>query len=274
MIHRTLLLGASLLLSVPLCAATTADVDTLMDVSGITKQFADLPKTFIAGMKQGMQQDEDSDPAVSAMLMEAAERTVTVERFLNPVRQQLDEGLSKADIKTLIEWHQSPVGERITQAEVQASTPQANEHMLALAPQLLQDVALVERADRIDAAVGITDLTMDVQENVTLIIMQTVAATTEGAEPVDEEAFRLQWEVVEPQVRANIQQYTRISAAYTYRQLSEGDVDAYVEFLSSPLGRRFTAAGKQGMAEGFQAVTQAWTRDWAGRLPKPAADAP
>ena len=59
MIHRTLLLGASLLLSVPLCAATTADVDTLMDVSGITKQFADLPKTFIAGMKQGMQQDED-----------------------------------------------------------------------------------------------------------------------------------------------------------------------------------------------------------------------
>jgi hypothetical protein len=274
LIHRTLLLGASLLLSVPLCAATTADVDTLMDVSGITKQFADLPKTFIAGMKQGMQQDEDSDPAVSAMLMEAAERTVTVERFLNPVRQQLDEGLSKADIKTLIEWHQSPVGERITQAEVQASTPQANEHMLALAPQLLQDVALVERADRIDAAIGMTDLTMDVQENVTLIIMQTVAATTEGAEPVDEEAFRLQWEVVEPQVRANIQQYTRISAAYTYRQLSEGDVDAYVEFLSSPLGRRFTAAGKQGMAEGFQAVTQAWTRDWAGRLPKPAADAP
>ena len=239
--------------------------------SGLAVQLRSVPRGFEQQITQLRGQIPD---AIHASLARAGKEAFRAEGLQAEIERSLPEKLKLAEMQKALAWLETPAGRRVTLAE-EASSSTLDDASLkkyaeqskgkpisARRKQLLQDLV---------AATGALDSTANLIEATSL----GVAIGMDSTQPVQKRAgvaaLRAQIQKVMP--REELKKTLAASLpgiyAYTYREVSEADLAAYLAFLRGTDGRKYNDA----MVEAFsQAVVAASVRmgqlvDQTGKRP-------
>jgi hypothetical protein len=253
--------AVSLLLCSGICIAGEGKADqelvrTLMQKSGLNKQIEQIPLMMQAGIAQAdqnqpsrkMTQKEMSDlnsmvaAAFNAKAMSAA------------VQKQIGSDLAVKDIRAALAWLSSPLGEKITRLEEDSSTPAAYAEMQAMADTLTKNTARAAQLKKLDRAVKATESGVNVALNMQISMLIATSSVMPRDKRPSADEITVQVNKNSAQMRSMVEQDTLLSFLYTYRTLTDAEVDRYIAFAESESGRKYSAVTTKGVSD---AIVQA-----------------
>lgn len=226
-------------------AASEKRVSELMEISGLEKQISQAPQAFKAGVQGAVAKDPSISDSVASELKAVGDNAFAAEDLMATFRETVAEKLTEDDMDQLMEWYRSETGRQITQAEVAASAPQAQQEMMASANSLLSDnPELVSRAREIGDLVKGAEFMVELNQYTMEAIKQAFLAR------IDDESKRQQFtsgyesrmKSMQQQMERQAEQMMTLSHAYAYKDIEADKLDAYISFLKTPAGRKFTEA--------------------------------
>lgn len=236
-------------------------LDKVLMLSGISEQVGAFPAVVKASVEGAKMQaraqkrtsltDEDFDALKEAM-GEAFQPAPILKATSDEIRRKV----SEADAKKLIAWFESDLGKKITQAEVDATTPEARKDLAKEAQALLADKQRMAYAARLDKLLHATDETLKFQERSVVALYTAVAARMNPDQKVDTKAYRKQIHAALQKSRARFEQATQLGFAFTYRKMEMAELNKYAKFLQQPSTRRFNDAARIGMMKGIDHAVQ------------------
>ncbi len=249
-----LLLPAILFCVSSLCYAEVSDnsLNKILDLSGLTKQVGQFPGLIKMGMEQAKQQgapipDEDH----KSMLMIVDQSVVTSE-IVAEIRASLKESINEVEAKQLLTWYESELGKEITAAEERASTPEAYQEMMQSAESLMGDLERLEYAMRLDMSLGLTRMTMDLQEQTGLAVYSAIMTAIQPDKPLDLEPIKTKMKAERAQTRETIKQMVLISLAYSHKELAIDKLKKYETFLKDPITKKFIQTSMKSMKQALK----------------------
>lgn len=151
----------------------------------------------------------------------------------------------------VLPWLRSSVARKITQAENDALSPESQTGLLVYAQNMQQNqppqerVVIIEEfmeaAEMVDSAINIA---MELFESIT--VSMNLAFPEENQ--IDRSRIRSLIERIRPTIEKQMEQNIRISTYYTYRNISNEDIGAYIAFLNSESGSQFNKIGTQAIS--------------------------
>lgn len=256
----------SLFCSLSLASPKDSNLERLFLLSGITKQVGEFPGLVKAGFMQGVQQGASIPENEISLILDSADKTILPSVILDEIQLSLEKSLSNEDVETLLEWYESDIGKRITAAEEKASTPEAYQHMINSAQQLLANTKRVEVATRLDELLGATDITMEMQEFSGIAVYSAIMTAMAPDQELNIDAYKSQMAAMEHQMRANIQQLVIVSFVYSYQHIDDDSLAEYEDFLNRPITKKFNDSVIKGLNRGFEKVVASWANDLASIL--------
>jgi len=221
-----------------------SELDRLMRESGLNDQIAALPDLIVQQATLAAQEQfvpPDFIPHLESLLRSthSAETLGAVIRSTMPSRMSIDDAVS------VLGWLESPLGRRITSLETAAATAEGYAQFEALRPDILRTLTphrktLIETlAQNIDALDSSVRAAMNYSATLVHALRshtrQTVIAPS--FEDVQEEL-----EVNRANVTATMRPLVRDLLVYSYLDLSDDDLQRYVDFSATPSARRYHAA--------------------------------
>ena len=234
-----LMLAASLTLA-------ESQIDKLMQLSGINHQLEAIPSSLDAGLNQasggeGMQE-------VSAIMHEH----FAPEKLKKSTRKSLDKNLSGGDVKKVLEWLESPLGRKITNMEVAASSGDPKK-MQAAMPELMNDEKRVALVKKLDDAVLATESSVSMSMGMQKAMLAgVISKSPQGMDQLDQMV-----ESMRPQIEAQYDKYIIPSMVYTYRSLSHKELERYIDFAKTGAGQRYHKAVFSAMSEAVNKASEA-----------------
>jgi len=252
-------LGALMMLSSGVAAATPSDktVAELMELSGISKQIAEFPGAMKQGFAQAGQQGQ-IPPELAAQLQQQIDISLNEGRMLAGISQSVQQKMSAAEVSQLLSWYRSDKGRIITAEEAKASEPEAQQEMMNQTRQLMQDTVRVKQAQRINQAAGVTDITVEMQKQVSVAIFATLSRAMQPEQEPNLAGFKSQLNQIEPQLRQQLDQVVTLALVYTYRNLKPETVQAYEAFLIKPATKKFNRTVMISISESIEKVVLQW----------------
>ena len=261
-LHRKFLLAIVLLALAPLsrAAPSDADIDRILELSGITGQVRQFPELIKSGMKQAQLDGELISKSAFDTMLIRTDDTILPAEILAEVRAGLRESLGEDDIGELLDWYRSDLGREITALEEKAGSPEAFERMAEQAPALLADTERVEFARRVDDIVGATDLTLSIQEYTGIAVFSAITLALRPDTAYQEiQQFREQMASLRPQFREPTERMVIVSFVYTYLPLDERKLARYEAFLTRPVTARFNSVVVAGLGRGLGKSIDKWS---------------
>lgn len=246
------LLTAMLLMQTGLCVAAEKKADpqsiqTLMVKSGLDKQLEQIAPMVQAGIDQQNQESGALSPAELEELNGFAAMAFDAKALKESVQKHVQANLSGTDVRAALAWLRSPLGEKITKLEEEASTPAAYAEMQKIAGSLTGNSGRVALVRKLDNEVKATENGVAVVMNTQIAI---VAALTSGMAP----EMRPTMEKIEKemlgkrdQIKSAIEGGTILSLLYAYRGLSDAEISKYIEFAGSASGKKYHAITADGV---------------------------
>jgi len=253
--------AVSLLLYSGVCIAGEGKADqelvrTLMQKSGLNKQIEQIPLMMQAGMVQA-EQNEPSRKLTQKEMSDLNSMVATAfdAKAINAaVQKHIRSTLAEKDIRAALAWLNSPLGEKITRLEEDASTPAAYTEMQAMADTLAKNTARVAQLRKLDSAVKATEAGVSVALNIQISLLTAMSSQVprDKRPSADEIADRVNKNSAE--MRSVVAQETLLSFLYAYRTLTDAEVERYIAFAESESGRKYHASTAKGVSD---AVVQA-----------------
>lgn len=213
----------------------------LVERSGLARQLEEYPRQVREQMEQARGQVPE---ALFAATRDAAMASYDPGALAAEIAGTLTKTLSRADIEQALVWLESGVGQRVTRAEEAAAASSSPAVLQAYAAELERRPLPAERTRLI---AGLIDATRAVEQGARAAesVSLAVALGIDAAQPEQSrlglgrlrEAMRLMMPAAE--LRARISALLPPTFAYTYRELDDADLAAYLEFSRSPLGQRY-----------------------------------
>ncbi len=222
----------------------TADprsVEKLMVKSGLSKQLEQIAPMVQTGMAQQNQQSGSLTAAELNDLNNVAAKAFDAKTLTENVRKHIQANLSEADIQAALTWLNSPLGEKITKLEEDASTPAAYAEMEKMGDKLGGNAGRIDLVKKLDLAVKGTETGVALALNTQTAL---VAAMTSGM-PQEKrptmEAIEKELNKSRGQIQSAIEQSTLMSFLYAYRNLSDAEINKYIDFANSASGKKYSA---------------------------------
>lgn len=214
-------------------AATTAAADELLELSGLKIQL----EAILAGIRvqllgtQGRLSAQDR-----AVIDRIAARHFSAEMLYARMRLDLERSVDAARLEGTLAWYRSPLGRRITRAEI-AAIASADEEAVIPWPS----DARIELVQRLDASGGAAETAVDV----TLAVLRSLTRALEPFRPVHLRQTPDQLEDRLARVRTEALTPIRIACLqnmlFTYRDLADAELAEYVRFMESAAGQWYAA---------------------------------
>jgi hypothetical protein len=258
------LAGAILLLSAFGCAApdvrrTDALFDELMHKSGLWLQLAQVEPMMQVGISQAHATAGTLPPEDLQRLQKAVAATYAADDLRTAASNRLSATLSRQDAEAVLGWLSSDLGRRITALEEAGSSPNEAANRQENGPRILAALSAArrKRVEHLANATLSAESAADLTINTMMGILHGLAAGAPGAtrDTIDDLKAKLGpqrdrfVEVFRPRIVAEF--------AAMYQPLSDHELDEYIAFCDSPLGRRYVAAS---LAALDQALTDAAAR--------------
>ncbi|MCA9392967.1 MAG: DUF2059 domain-containing protein [Candidatus Omnitrophica bacterium] len=233
-----------------------ASVDNLMKLSGITEQYGDMLDDVAAGLE--LQRDYFSmlsDEDFSSM----AEQVVAIfqpDEILRGIRNEIARSLSDEDVARLIAWYQSDIGRKITDLEVQASTQESHRKMMAMKELQLSKTQRVAFARRFDELLKLSHFAMEyykIQQEAMVIALNGLLTSDEL---IDTEEYHRQVELYEDEIREQTEEMITVSIVFTYRWLSDGELEEYMQFNQQDYALKLSQAVFRGAVSAMRRMLE------------------
>jgi hypothetical protein len=236
----------SLILCGDVCIADDHNSDklvrTLMLKSGMKKQIEQMPQLLQSELEQQQanatgitQEDFNRFSSIAKSAFDAKAIHAAVQTYIKL-------NLSENDMKEVLEWLDSPLGTKITKLEEEASTAKAYEDMQKIGPKLLhenKDSARMNKIMKLDKAIGVTQSTVNTVLNIQLAMISAMSAAMEADKRPSFEDVQDLVKKNQPQIQSAMRQMVQIQFLYSYRELSDHEIDRYIQFAESMQGQRY-----------------------------------
>lgn len=245
------------LVHMPMASESAEDAKTreLLRASGLEEQINRIPNHVLAGLSE---ERVNLPGKVYDILHDAVIYAYDAEQITNSICTKVSANMDRGQIAGVMKWLQSNLGQKITKLEEAASTPEGLQEMQVFAGQLQDGNYLQHRfnlMDQLDNATGATRMTVDI------VLLTAYGVATALDTLLSEELksgpaqLREQLEMQRQGIIEAHQQMTKIGFLYTYRTLTDTEIERYVKFAESELGRQYhTVVGSAVMAALFEAT--------------------
>ena len=212
----------------------------LVERSGLAVQLQSLPKNF--GEQMAALRGKMPDELLLA-LTEAGREAYRPQAMAQEIANTLAETLKPEEMQRVLAWLEEGVGRRVTLAEERASGSMTEQSLQRYAEQTQAKPPSAQRQKLIQ---DIIEVTNGLEFGARLLegMALGVAIGMDSTQPVQNRAgvamLRKQLEAAMPkeQVKAQLRAAMPAMMGYTYREVSDADLTAYVVFLRSPDGKR------------------------------------
>ncbi len=239
-------------------------VQQLMVRSGLDKQLDQYPGAIQTGLTKyrAASQLENLTDGEFDELIRLVGISYNPRRLKDGVQQWLARTMSDADLRSVLAWLGSPTGERITKLEEDVSTPDGFARSQSTADELMKDAARVELVKKLDRAMKGTESAVNSVHYTTMVLLTAAFAAYPpelrlSAEEINDLAIR----TTEPS-RPLLERAALRYFLYSYRSLSDDEINLYIAFSESDAGKRYIEAGHAGVND---AMLQA-SRDLGTRI--------
>lgn len=255
-----LLLVVILLFAPSLSYADASDesIKKLLELSGLTMQVDQFPALIKEGMAQAKQQGNPIPDSEYSSLINSVDESISPSEIIEGVRVSLNKSITEKEAQKLLSWYESDLGKEITRAEKNASTPEAYRQMMQSAQSLLENSEQVEFANRLDALLGATDITMDIQEHAGIAVYSAMMTAMQPDEPLNTESFRRQMNAASAQTRSSVKQMVTISFVYAYQNIEKNNLKKYEKFLNDPTTKKFNKTITDSMSRELKLSVSKW----------------
>jgi hypothetical protein len=236
----------SLILCGDVCIADDHNSDRLVQAlmlkSGMKKQIEQMPQLLQSELDQQQANAQRIPQEEFSRLSNVARSAFDAKAIHAAVRTYIKSNLSENDMKEALEWLDSPLGTKITKMEEEASTAKAYEEMQAIGPRLLHDNKDSSRMNKImklDKVIGVTQSTVNTVMNIQLAMITAMSAGMEAEKRPSFEDVRNLVNNSQPQLHAAMSQMVQVQFLYSYRELTDHEMDRYIRFAESTSGQRY-----------------------------------
>jgi hypothetical protein len=179
------------------------------------------------------------------------------------VYKKLRTDLDPIAAKKSLEWLRTDLGRKITKLEENASTAQALREMEAYAKQIKtsppppQRLALIHQ---VDFATHATETNIDILEATAFSIAAAMDATLPQGQRQGQDRLRILMDRQRPKWREASQDATLVSLLYTYQTLTDAELERYVEFLETDIGREYNNAASTALKDALYLAIEETSR--------------
>ena len=222
-------------------AQAAPDAREVLEASPVDDIVAQYPEMMSRGIQDGLKQSGQVPPMVAdsiGFLVSNSFRAADIEQR---VVANLEAALTPEQLEEVHGWYQTPVAGKIAEAEIAASAPAAWPEIRSRAEDLnkrYQGTAREKLFDRFDAASRATESAVDTTIAVQLGLGTAMAALSRDS--VHHEKMRERLESQRPALRGMVGQQVYDGYLFTYRDISNQEMNLYLDFLESEAGRSFT----------------------------------
>jgi hypothetical protein len=213
----------------------------LYKLSGLEKQVAQLGELSLAGLNEEYEQGR-MPARYYQYLLPLARDAYRTDKIRRDLLERIEENLDAVCIKAVLSWLRSPLGRKITMFEEAASTSEGVEQMQAFAAQIQTRPISEERfnlVQRLDKATNSTELLIDMVTITVHGVMKELNTILPHAQRVDHHELDQQMSAQRQQTRKNFQYLCMVTSLYTYQSLPDDELERYVAFAESDVGRRY-----------------------------------
>ncbi len=152
----------------------------------------------------------------------------------------LEQTLSDEALNHAVEFYASDLGQRLVEAENAAHMDEDDEAKDAVGQQIVSDLVQagsdrVESLKRMNQAVDASGTSLRALQEIQVRFLLAASASGVIELQMNGDELREFMKRQEPEMRRSLQLSALTGAAYTYKDFSDDDVDAYVEALEQPL---------------------------------------
>lgn len=236
-------------LSLPSMAAnglSQSQAQTFLYESGLDALISSLPETVEQqlNLKRLTETNQLKFDEAEAAITQAAKSIQTNDLALNYLTTKVD-----ADKLTgALAFLASPLGHRISLEEREASTPSAQVEMQAYAMQMAQNPPPSERiklVQRLTAALNSDEVILTLMRGTFYSLLEITEELNPEASVSLKEVLDSEWNKMEPMLNEQFNQFMIMGAHYSYRNLSDEDLNRYIEFLNTNSGKAYWSTGIQ-----------------------------
>lgn len=242
---------------------TDESLNRILDRSGLVQQVGQFPEIIKMGLVQARQQGASLPDAEFNSIVESVDRTILPSEILAEIRASLKESIDEVEAKQLLAWYESDLGKEITGLEERASTPEAYQEMMQSGESLLQDLERLEFAMKFDMNLGLTNMTMDLQDYSGMAVYAAIMTVMQPDTPLDIEPFKAKMKAERQQRREAVKQMVLLSLVYIYKDLDIGRLTKYETFLNDPVTKKFSKTIVDGMDRALKASVAKWADEIA-----------
>lgn len=229
-------------------AAPERRVDDLMRESGLWAQVGQFEGLMKLGVRNAAAQGQPGADKLDATQLAHLERAIEAAFAPDVVRRSVAADLARLvsveDEAELLSWLRSDLGRRITQLEEQGTEPAVVERAMHESPALIAAASAPRRLlyDRLAKATKAGKSGADMALHITSGVAYGIVAASQFPDARILEKIEKGFEAQRAAVEATMLRQTLGQYAYIYQQVSDADLERYVEVVESPAGVRFTDA--------------------------------
>ena len=219
--------------------------------SGLQIQLQSIPGAFDQGLNQygaNIPQKQRND------IIEIGKESFHEPSMAKVITSHLGKKLNKDELKKLLDWHATDLAKKITQIENDTATPEGQQKLMAYMQSLSTtppSESYVKQIQQLTMAVKAVDVATELAANMQFSMGAALALASAKGEQVNLQLISDEVEKSKPQLQQQLAQIIMVSMLYTYQNLTEQELKAYIDFVSGPLGSKFYDAVYAGLDEAF-----------------------
>ena len=239
------------LLAGPVASHAAPTAQQVVEASPIDNIIDQYPAMLNEGIRQGLSQGTQLQPFLVNSIGAVVSTAFSGADIERQVVEDLQGSLSESQLEAVADWYQTPLAERISTAEIAASSPSAWKEIQASGPALVkeyQESELASLFDRYDKAARATESAVDAAIAMQFSMAAAMNAMKgSGAMPVDQ--LRQQIESQRTMLSGQVGQQVYTAYLYTYNEFTPEELKEYLAFLESDAGAAFTRVSTRSIHE-------------------------
>jgi hypothetical protein len=215
-------------------------VNKIIEASGMGAAIDSIPGQIEAQYEQ--RKATAKDPVAEALVTKIFLKSFDKEAERGVLSNSISNKLDVQDMKAITGWLESPLGKRFTSAELAASSPESRGELVRYIADMKKNppaqdrIALIQRFEK---SARQTEAAMTILESIMRGMLSGVSDFSSAEKKHAEEDINKQIGEMKEATQQKLRQQMVLISHYTYRKFSNAEIEKYIGFLDSGIGKKY-----------------------------------
>ena len=249
--------------------AKTGLLEELYIKSGMEKQNANITAVIKEGFDQGLKSDMNANKMPAAVVIairNSINTSFSSELVKTDILESFKTRLSEKEIKSILKWLDSPTGKKCTELEEDGSTQDNLEKRMEFENNFNKNPISETRGElirKLNQATNGTEAAVSIAEGMQIALLTAVNLSMPEEKRMPYPMMKQEIDAQKPKIRAILEPQVITGFIYTYRTLTDSELEEYIKFLSSGVGRKYSASSVEGLKKALEDGSMKWGRSIA-----------